>query len=207
MSQTILVSAGHGAGDPGAAGPGAPDYDFTEADLTLELRDLVADELERVGYAVLLDGDRGESRSRSYSISQVKRADAAVDLHFNASRDGGGTGVECFSLVAHEALASLLARAVAKTLGLRLRGKAGYKDPSESRHPSLGFCSAGGVLLEVCFMNRRDLDAYLPKKAAVAAAIAGALRDHLNGGAKPANAGLRNDRTGETRTRRRLVRA
>lgn len=192
MSQTIFVSAGHGGGDPGAAGPGGPNYPFTEADLALEQRDMVADLLEKRGYRVLRDGNRGENRERALSLSLVRSADLALELHFN-SADRPATGVECFGLPNKADLCADLAQAVAAVLGLKARGRGGYRDPSESQHPSLGFCSRGGILLETCFMMKPDLDRYVPRKKAVAEAIAETLVAVFDPAA-PGRRSVRNDR-------------
>ena len=184
VGRAIFVSAGHGAGDPGALGPGGPKYDFTEADLTLELRDLVIEELARRGERATRDGKAGESLSRDVSIERAASADVAVDLHFNAAADGGGgSGVECFGLEEDRALCKRFSKAVAAVLGLKLRGVGGYKHHTETRHGKrgLGFCLAGGVLLEVCFLSKHDLERYLPRKIEVAKAIGDVLVAAANG--------------------------
>lgn len=172
MGKTILVSAGHGAGDPGAEG-----FGHREADLALELRDMVAPLLARRGHTVMRDGEERENLSRFEAIARARRCDLALEIHFNGT-DPAATGVECFGEESSRTLCKRLSRAVANVLGLKLRGgRGGYKHHTETRHglKGLGFCKAGGVLLEVCWMNEHDLTLYLPRKAAIAGVIADVL--------------------------------
>ncbi len=92
----IVIDAGHGGRDPGAAGPG-----FNEADLTLD----VALRLEK-----LLSGEPGievvltrrtdefvELHERT-AIANRAGADLFVSIHANASRNRNARGVECYLL-------------------------------------------------------------------------------------------------------------
>lgn len=91
---------------------------------------------------------------------KCKKGDVAIELHFNASGTGKGTGVE--AIVAENAsalsrhVASETANIVADTLGLKLRGSNGVKTDTQSARGKLGFvrqtkCAA--VILEVCFID------------------------------------------------------
>lgn len=163
----ILISAGHGGGDPGT--PGA---DHTEAALALELRDLVASRVQRLGHTVVRDGEPGQNLGLRQAIARARSAAVAVELHFNASTPGA-TGVECLGTEETRALCVHLTRAVAAVLGTPIRGsRGGYLHHTDSARGTLGFCRAGGVILEVCFMNDGDLGRYLPRKLRVAEAIA-----------------------------------
>lgn len=176
VPRVVLVSAGHGGRDRGAVG-----YGHAEADLALELRDLVFALLARMGHHVDRDGDAGDNLRLTVAIEKARHAFVALELHFNGTL-ASATGVECFGQAGARPLCQRLAQATAAVLGLPLRGgMGGFKLHTESQHGArgLGFCRAGGVLLEVCWMNQRDLDRYLPRKAQVAAAIAGVLDAHV----------------------------
>src|SRR5690554_6315344 len=56
QTKSIFIAAGHSDADPGAVGNG-----FTEADIVLEFRDLVAIELRRLGMHFVKDGSPGEN--------------------------------------------------------------------------------------------------------------------------------------------------
>jgi N-acetylmuramoyl-L-alanine amidase len=172
--KTILVSAGHGAADPGAV---SPDGQHKEAHLALRLRDLVAAELRAGGAGVVLtDGGGGTNLPLPEAIKSARRAQVAVEIHFN-SGPPQATGVECLANPRHRQLAQSLAQAVALSTGLKLRGELGYKPENAGQHRRLAFVQAGGVILEVCFIsNAADVAAYLRAEKEVAHGIARALR-------------------------------
>jgi N-acetylmuramoyl-L-alanine amidase len=177
VPRSILVSAGHGGGDPGAQG-----YGHSEAALALELRDLVYERLQRAGHTALRDGAGGENESLRRAIVRARGAGVALEIHYNAAIPTA-TGVEAFGTDETRQLCVRLSAAVASVLGIPVRGGAGgFKHHTTTRHGTLGFCRAGGVLIEVCFMNQRDLDRYLPRKAQVAQALADVLSMEANTG-------------------------
>lgn len=163
---TILVSAGHGGGDGGTPGAG-----HTEAALALELRDLVVPRLQRFGHTVERDGAAGTNETLRAAIARARLADVAVELHFNSSAPNA-TGVECLGTEDTRLLCIQMAQAVAAVLGTPLRNHRGYLHHTQSPRGTLGFCRAGGVILETCFMNQHDLGIYIPRKQRVAEAIA-----------------------------------
>jgi N-acetylmuramoyl-L-alanine amidase len=167
----FLITAGHGAGDPGAVANGV-----TEADIAVELRDLVAMELLLAGHTVTTDGKKGENQALRMAIKLFGLAPVRLEIHCNASTNGQATGVESISLPKDKALAQRISRGVAQELMLKLRGDQGWIDQSKSARGKLGYVEAGGVILETFFIsNPRDLAAYQASKPAVAKAIAKAL--------------------------------
>lgn len=92
---TIMVDAGHGGKDPGAAGNG-----IKESALVFKLGKLVGAKLKAKGFNVLY------TRSRESFISLEKRSELAnsskvdmfLSLHVNANNDSGIWGVEAYYL-------------------------------------------------------------------------------------------------------------
>ncbi len=93
--KTIMVDAGHGGKDPGAAGNG-----IKESALVFKLGKLVGAKLKAKGFNVLY------TRSRENFISLEKRSELAnsnkvdmfLSLHVNANADSGIWGVEAYYL-------------------------------------------------------------------------------------------------------------
>lgn len=169
----FTVTAGHGGGGPGAV---TADGKLTEADLMVELRDIVADKLRQAGHTVKTDGDWRANLPLPYALTLIPGSAAAIELHTNAAANVFATGVEVISLPAQAPLARRIARAIAGVLGLKLRGDGGWIDQSQSARGRLGYVRAGGLIVEVFFLsNPADLANYQAQKWAVAGAIAQAL--------------------------------
>src|SRR6056297_3462929 len=88
----VGITAGHGGRDRGADGLG-----YVEADLTIELRDLITKELHTKGYQVWND------RNESTLTDTVQEAGAAIakggillDIHWNAFYNSKANGSEVF---------------------------------------------------------------------------------------------------------------
>lgn len=169
----IFISAGHSKADPGAVGNG-----LREADVVLEFRDLVADELAKAGVAFRRDGAKGENLTLTEAVRMVPDGGVAVEFHLNAFSAPTATGVETLSRDKNKALGTDLCAAVASVLGIKNRGA---KGESSGQHSRLAFASAGGVILELFFVsNPSDVAAYKAKKLALAAAVAKVLVQHAN---------------------------
>lgn len=168
--RTLFISAGHSHRDPGAAA-----QDTTEADIVLEFRDLVADQLKgRVLFA--RDGDRGENMPLSTAVEMAKRFDIAVEFHCNAA-SSKATGVETLSRPEHYLLGRDLCDAVSDALGIPDRGA---KPEDSGAHSRLAFVSdGGGLILELFFLTSPgDLESYYLRKLALAKAVASVLINH-----------------------------
>ncbi|WP_382155459.1 N-acetylmuramoyl-L-alanine amidase [Hydrogenophaga sp. ANAO-22] len=166
----FTVTAGHGASDPGAV---AADGKTTEAALMTELRDIVAAKLKAMGHQVKTDGDRWQNLPLVHALTLVPGSDVAIELHMNAAESFKATGVEVISLPPQREMARTIARRIAHTLELPVRGAGGWIDQSQSARGRLGFVRAGGLVVEVCFIsNPSDLAVYLDRKWLVASAIA-----------------------------------
>ena len=164
----ITVTAGHGAGDPGAVAHGVK-----EADLMTELRDIVALKLREAGYTVKTDVARWQNLPLVHALTLVPGSHCAIELHTNAATNPAATGVEVVAMPKDKAKAQLLAKAIGHVLGLRLRGDGGWIDQTQTARGRLGFVRAGGMVVEVFFIsNPDDLAKYQAKKWLVASAIA-----------------------------------
>ncbi|HKX30645.1 MAG TPA: N-acetylmuramoyl-L-alanine amidase [Blastocatellia bacterium] len=167
----VVVTAGHGGSDPGAI---SPDRRYREADLALRLRNLIADKLRTQAVIVLTDGKRPAENAPLVDAIALVRANSgpAVEIHFNAGPPAA-TGVEVLSRPEHKCLAQQIAQAIAGHTGSPIRGESGWKNQSAGQHHRLGFCEAGGLVVEVEFItNLSALNKYLSVENEIAAAIA-----------------------------------
>jgi N-acetylmuramoyl-L-alanine amidase len=168
MLKTVLISAGHSQSDPGAV-----NGKYKEATLTLLMRDRIALSLYNKGVPTLTDGVDGHNDPLKKAIALANITQPlAVEIHFNSGSQEA-TGVECLSKPINMLLAQQLSKAVHDVLGIPMRGNEGWKPDNSGQHHRLGFCDAGGVILEVCFIsNLDDMASYVHKKAEVAEAVA-----------------------------------
>lgn len=167
----FTITAGHGAGDPGAVVPG-----FTERDLMTELRDILAMKLRALGHQVVTDGGAGQNLPLADAIRRIAGSDLALELHCNAAVNPAAKGVEVISLPAQAAKARRVAAAIAGVLESPLRGDHGWIDQSQSARGRLGFVNAGGMVVEVFFLsNPEELARYRERYWMVASAIAKAV--------------------------------
>ena len=173
QTKTLMISAGHSHSDPGAVGNG-----YTEADIALEFRDLVADELRKRGAVFSKDGERGQNLPLRTAALLASKTDIAVEFHCNAFSSPSATGVETLSSPEHFRFGERLCQAVAKTLEINNRGA---KAANSGQHSRLAFIAQGnGVILELFFItNPRDVAAYQARKERLAAAVAAVLIEEI----------------------------
>lgn len=176
--KTVLISAGHSDSDPGAVSG-----TYKEATLARLMRDRIYHCLQTMKIPVIRDGSENQNESLNQAIALCKQADIAVEIHFNAG-PATAHGVEALAKPQHKKLCQDLCKAIHVTTGITLRGDAGYKPDNSGQHHRLGFCEAGGLILEVCFISsREDMAAYVPKKLIVADALSGVLARYAITGA------------------------
>lgn len=169
------VTAGHGAGDPGAVAQDGT----TEAALMTELRDIVAHKLRAAHHTVRTDGARWKNLPLVHALTLIPGSDAAIELHTNAHSNTTATGVEVISNPAQRELARTIARRIAHVLELPVRGAGGWIDQSQSARGRLGFVRLGGLVVECFFLsNPGDFSKYQARKWMVASAIVAALTEH-----------------------------
>ena len=168
----LYVGAGHSNTDPGAITKG---NSFTEAQLVTELRNLVVAKIREKGASVVTDGEGSINQPLSKAIELANNCSPVrIELHLNSFNLPSASGVECLSLETQRPLAQKLAQAIAKKIGIRLRGEGGWKPDTAGAHRRLAFCrGAEGIIVECFFLaNPEELKKYLNRKDEVAAAIA-----------------------------------
>ena len=173
MTKPIVLTAGHSDIDPGAVSNGR-----TEANIARELRNIVANKLRGAGERVITDGEPASNKPLKDAIALIPQGRVAVELHCNAAASPAAGGVETIALPRDKALAQRLSAAVARVLGIKVRGDRGWIDQSQSARGRLGYVSAGGLILEVFFIsNPAEMAVYQARKWLVAQAIADVLGD------------------------------
>jgi len=176
----IYISAGHHF-NPAGADPGAVANGYREADLTRELRDLITEELDRLGVKYITDKD---SETLQQYLSRIKPGSGSVlcDLHFNAAGPSA-QGVEV--LVRNDA--DELSRSLAKkmcdmavtTCGFKNRGVKTEADSHRGRLAVLNTASGISVLPEICFISsKEDLKKYHERKKELAKHYARLLKEY-----------------------------
>lgn len=91
--RTIVVDAGHGGHDPGAAHHG-----LREKDLALDIARRLSAELQARGFSTVMTRDRDEfiTLSRRPAIANRIPADVFVSVHINANRSRRVSGIEVY---------------------------------------------------------------------------------------------------------------
>ena len=185
----IFISAGHSnkpGRDRGASGNG-----FIEGELTVELRNLIVTELNKLGIKPVVDQDDSIlSQTINFFRNLATKTCIVLDIHWNAATPAA-TGTE--TLIPSEnteferRLAAKLSEVVADRLKIRLRGNhagfKGVKTEAQSHHGRLGWMRLTGenVLMEICFItNKNDMDSYQIEKLTLAKDIAKVLFDFAN---------------------------
>ncbi len=186
-TKQIIVIAGHDLnGESGAVA-----YDgTTEAELTHNLRETVVLMLEQMSQSTLsLNGTRVdviEDNDRDKLLQTVRQVNKypkaiGIDLHFNYNHPSA-SGVEVFvspqTSEKNKQRATKLVHKVAQAMGLPIRKRVQTRDymfSNESQHPRLAILDdtiPPMMLLEVCFLNQKDLTRYRANINEVAKAIA-----------------------------------
>ena len=93
--KTIMVDAGHGGKDPGAAGNG-----IKESILVFKLAKLVGAKLKDRGFNVIYtrDSEKFISLERRSELANNRKVDMFLSLHVNANNDSDIWGVEAYYL-------------------------------------------------------------------------------------------------------------
>lgn len=172
----IFLSAGHNPKgrrrDPGAVANG-----YQEADLAVELRDLVISEINNQHPTAKIIRDYDHERLGSY-LRRIKTGTGSVvlEFHFDASSSSTASGSTAFYSFRANKLsrdfATALASATSRILGIKNRGA---KSERHTHRGRLGLMRKRGTvaLLEVCFItNPNDMRLYHSKKGELAKELA-----------------------------------
>lgn len=187
MSRKIFVSAGHSTNpkkDRGASGNG-----YVEGLLTAELRQIVVEELKKLGAQYVVDVDDSILSETIAKFKNLTSSNSIVfDIHFN-SAGPDAKGVETFvpnnpskfEVEISEKLSKTVAGILQTSIRGDYKGSKGVKTESESARKQLGWMRLTGenVLIEICFIsNKTEMARYQEKKYEIGKAIARILYDY-----------------------------
>ncbi len=175
----IFISSGHNPHgikiDPGAVANG-----YREADLNVEIRDLVCKELDKLGSKYIKDLDN-ETLGQYLERVQTGTGSVVLEFHFDAANgvaSGSTSIVEAEADRLDKLFAKELVDVCSNTLGIKNRG---VKSEADTHRGRLGLMREDGIiaLLEVGFIdNKGDIAAYQAKKVALAKALAPILKKY-----------------------------
>lgn len=165
QKKSILLAAGHSNKDPGVCA-----FGLREADVAVEMRNLVSFYLSRAGFTHDLDGKGTDNMPLAQSAALARKHQLPFEFHCNGVEDAGANGVEVLAEPSDMALAARLSKAISDALQLKNRGA---KGEASGHHSRLAFIGAGGLIVELFFLtNAADLAAYAARKWLAAKAIA-----------------------------------
>lgn len=166
---TILISAGHSTTDPGAVNTR---LGLKEAELARKFRNAVAHYLGEFGCPYVIDGSPDDNAPLREAIRLAAGKSLAVEFHFNAA-NGKAKGVEVLADASDKLAAQNIAKAVTSVTGSLLRGDSGWKPENAGQHARLGFVRAGGMVVELEFIdNDSAMQVWLEKYWLVAKEVA-----------------------------------
>lgn len=178
--RNIFIIAGHSEASPGAtAYNGVSEHEYTK-----ELRTLIQKNVNNaigfVGTSEESDTDSNQ-QVRKMINSSCEPGDFGIDIHFN-NNNPDATGTECIvsekTSNENRNRASRIVQGISRVLDIPIRRRKPNRDyifESETHVKKLGILSdtkCPMIIVEVCFLNERDLPKYLAKKNLVAAVIA-----------------------------------
>ena len=173
----VTVTAGHSNTDPGAV-----NGKVKEADLVVNFRNAVAYYLREAGIQYKTDGVGTTNQNLNAAIKLIKGSSVAVEFHMNAATSKQANGIETIALPKDKKLAQDLSKAVADSLGSRLRGDNGWIDQSKSARGRLAYVNAGGLIVELGFISNEDeLARFNARYWLAAKAVAKVLIDYEKG--------------------------
>lgn len=172
--RTIAITAGHSEVDPGAVSG-----KLKEANLATLIRDKLSAKLkDTTDITVLTDGAPGRNQPLKDAIRLCKLVGGrGVEIHFNAAENRSATGIEALAHSGSRVKCQQLCAVINKVTGLPLRGgDGGYKASDSGQHAKLGYCEAGGIVLEVGFIsNDKDVNAIMNNMDTLIEKLAGVI--------------------------------
>ena len=177
----VVITAGHSNTDPGAV-----NGNITEAEITTDMRNIVAYCLKDLGIDVVTDGRGNENQTLRQAIKLIKQGEVAIEFHCNAFHLQTAGGVEALAQPKDKAICQKLCEAVSDVMGIPVRGPAGgFKPGNSGQHSRLGYVREGGIILELFFIsNPKELATYQAKKWLIAREIADVIAEHVGVGCK-----------------------
>lgn len=172
----VTITAGHGAGDPGAV-----NGQITEAEIATDMRNMITFYLERAGITVRTDGRGSTNQSLRQAIRLIRGSDLAIEIHTNSFHLPTARGVEALAQNKDKAICRKLCAAVSDVMNIPVRGgEGGFKSEGSGQHSRLGYVRNGGIILELFFLsNPQELATYQAKKWLIAREIAKVITDHV----------------------------
>lgn len=174
----LFLSAGHGGTDVGPVGNG-----YREADLTIELRDLITKHLKRLGVNPITDENRNAlAETIRFFQNKTTKDCILLDIHWNAfNKKSTGTEVlvPATPTKIERDIATDLCKVISETLKITNRG---VKTELQSARGRLGWMRLTGqnILIETCFIsNPNDMKSYQDNKEILAEKIADCLLKYL----------------------------
>lgn len=168
----VILSAGHGGVDGGAAQNG-----YIERDLTIDFRrNLVTVLKNKYNIQAITDPDDYPlAKTLAWLKGKFGSRDILIDVHWNA---GGGTGVEVIvpdkASAFEMGLAQALANGISDVTGWKKRS-GGVKPESATARKRLGWMrpAAENILIEMCFIdNKTDMAVYAANKMLIVEKVA-----------------------------------
>lgn len=173
VMKTFVITAGHSNTDPGAVAFGRK-----EADIAVDMRNMVAHYLTAAGHKVVTDGEARDNQSLTNSVKLIPQGVVAVEFHCNAATPAA-KGVELLAATKHKPISKQIAKAIAGVLDTTIRGEDGWKPENSGQHSRLAYVQGGGIICETFFItNATELAAWDARKWLVAKAVAQALMDY-----------------------------
>ena len=162
----ILLIAGHGAGDPGAAGYARRD---TEANCTRELVGLIAPKLRQYATVDVYNTSRNAYADVQAGRFNIGSYNYVLEVHFNAFNNGSAKGTEIW--VTDQEKAVDVENQIMSKMGQFFTVR-GVKRANFSVITSVKNHGISSALIETCFIdNKNDFETYKAKKDAIAQAI------------------------------------
>lgn len=172
--RSVTITAGHSNTDPGAVNTVTGDR---EADIALDMRNMLRFYLEREGVLVTTDGLNKDNQSLREAVKLVTNSQLAIEIHCNASSNPKAEGVEALAQTQDKYTAQQLCKAVNSVMHIPMRGQQnGWKPENAGQHSRLAYVSGGGIILEMFFIsNLEELNIWKAKKWLVAKEVAAAI--------------------------------
>src|SRR5699024_8814849 len=107
----VVITAGHSNTDPGAV-----NSNITEAEITTDMRNIVAYCLKDLGIEVVTDGRGNDNQTLRQAIKLIKQGEVAIEFHCNAFHLPSAGGVEALAQPKDKVICQKLCEAVSDVM-------------------------------------------------------------------------------------------